>query len=60
MKDLNKIYSILKDGTTYPPVSTEYINNIEKSLVFFSLINLNFSIQKYLMVLILIGRDYII
>ena len=33
MKDLNKIYSILKDGTTYPPVSTEYINNIEKSLI---------------------------
>lgn len=32
MKDLNKIYSILKNGITYPPVSTEYINNMEKKL----------------------------
>ncbi len=60
MKDLNKIYSILKDGTTYPPVSTEYINNIEKSLILFFLMSLKFFIQRYLMVLILIDRDYII
>lgn len=32
MKDLNKIYSILKNGITYLPVSTEYINNMEKKL----------------------------
>ncbi len=30
MNELNKIYSILENGTTYPPVSIEYINNIEK------------------------------
>ena len=51
MKDLNKIYSILKDGTTYPPVSTEYINNIEKSLILFFLMSLKFFIQRYPMVL---------
>lgn len=31
MKDINKIYSILENGATYPPVSIEYINNIEKN-----------------------------
>lgn len=30
MKNINKIYSILENGVTYPPVSIEYINNIEK------------------------------
>jgi len=30
MKDLSKIYSILENGTAYPPVSMKYIENIEK------------------------------
>lgn len=60
MKDINKIYSILENGTTYPPVSIEYINNIEKNLILFFRMSSNFSIQKSLMVLILIDRDYTI
>ncbi len=32
MKKLNKIHSILEKGTAYPPVSIEYIKNIEKQL----------------------------
>lgn len=32
MKRLNKIHSILEKGTTYHPVSLEYIENIEKNL----------------------------
>ncbi len=32
MKRFNKIHSILKKGTAYPPVSIEYIENIEKQL----------------------------
>lgn len=32
MNELNKIYSILENGITYPPVSIEYIENIEKKL----------------------------
>ena len=56
MKNINKIYSILENGTTYPPVSIEYIENIEKQLniifpkefkIFYTQISNGFCLDDY-------------